>query len=103
VLSAAVVLWLDGEVVERAEIWLGAVASRPCRADAAAAALVGQRLDAETVAAAAALAPGSATPMDNTDFQAQWRKVMVRRYVEAALREAAGLPAERLAPHHLAL
>jgi hypothetical protein len=39
--------------------------------------------------------------MDNTDFQAQWRGAMVVQYTEAALREAAGLPVERLAPKHL--
>ena len=38
--------------------------------------------------------------MDNTDFQTQWRSVMVQRYTEAALREIAGLPPGRLAPKH---
>jgi hypothetical protein len=38
--------------------------------------------------------------MDNTDFQAQWRGTVVPKYVEAALRECAGLPTERLAPNH---
>ena len=38
--------------------------------------------------------------MDNTDFQTQWRGVMAQRYTEAALREATGLPDERLAPKH---
>ena len=41
--------------------------------------------------------------MDNTDFQAQWRGAMVAKYVEAALRDCAGLPAERLAPKHAAV
>ncbi len=36
--------------------------------------------------------------MDNTDFLTQWRGVMVERYVEAALREIAGLPQQRLTP-----
>ena len=52
------------------------------------------------LAEAAELAKKAATPMDNTDFQAQWRKAVVGKYVEAALREAAGLPGEKLAPRH---
>jgi 4-hydroxybenzoyl-CoA reductase subunit beta len=100
VLSAAVAVWLDGAgEVERAAIWLGAVGSSPRPADAAARALVGKRLDAETIAAAAELARKAATPMDNTDFQTQWRKAVVGRYVEAALAECAGLPTGRLPRH----
>jgi 4-hydroxybenzoyl-CoA reductase subunit beta len=79
---------------------LGAVASQPVSADETAEALVGGKLDAETIAHAASLARRHATPMDNTDFQAQWRGAVVPRYVEAALRECAGLPTERLAPRH---
>ena len=47
-------------------------------------------LTAEALAEAAELAKKAATPMDNTDFQAQWRKAVSGKYVEAALREAAG-------------
>ncbi len=63
--------------------------------------LVGHRLTEETIAAAAAAAKRLATPMDNTDFQAQWRGVMTARYTEAALREIAGLEPQRLRPNHL--
>jgi CO/xanthine dehydrogenase FAD-binding subunit len=69
-------------------------------ADEAAALLVGRPLTAETVAEAARLARKVATPFDNTDFQPQWRNIMVERYTEAALREAAGLPQERPGPKH---
>ncbi len=97
VLSAATAVWLDaGNAVTRAEIWLGAVGSAPRRAEAAARSLVGQQLDAGTIAAAAELAKKAATPMDNTDFQTQWRKAVVGRYVEAALAECVGLPVGRL-------
>ncbi len=100
VLSVAVALWTDSENrVERARIVLGAVRSQPLAADEAAAFLVGKRLDAEVAAEAARLARKPATPFDNTDFQAQWRSAMVVPYTEAALREAAGLPVERLAPN----
>lgn len=93
VLSVAVALWTapDG-TVESARIFLGAVASAPVAATAAAQALIGQKLTPETIAAAAKLARKVATPMDNTDFQAQWRGAMVERYTAAALAEAGGLP-----------
>jgi len=101
VLSAAVALWTDGaDRVERAAIVLGAVASRPLPVPEAAAVLVGEKLSPDLIAEAARLAAKPATPFDNTDFQAQWRKTMAERYVEAALREAAGFPVERLAPRH---
>ncbi len=97
VLSVAVALWCDGGgLVERAAIVLGAVSSRPLPAEEAAAFLVGKPLTAEVIAEAARLARDPATPFDNTDFQAQWRKAMVAPWTEAALREAAGLPIERL-------
>jgi len=99
VLSAAAAVWLDGDVVEKAEIWLGAVGSSPRPATAAAQSLVGRQLDAESIARAAELARKAATPMDNTDFQTQWRKAVVGRYVEAALGECAGLAVGRLPRH----
>lgn len=97
--AAAVQTADDGEVTE-ARIFLGAVSSRPVAADRAAEALVGRPLTPESIAEAAKLARRPATPMDNTDFQAQWRGAVVPRYVEAALRECAGLPVERMAPNH---
>jgi 4-hydroxybenzoyl-CoA reductase subunit beta len=100
VLSVAAAVWLDPRrLVERAEIWLGAVGSAPRPAAAAAASLVGRPLDPVTIAEAAELAKKAATPMDNTDFQTQWRKAVVGRYVEAALAECAGLPPGRLPRH----
>ncbi len=97
--GAAVRTAPDG-TVEDARVFLGAVASRPVAAEKTVEALVGQKLTAETIARAAALARRNATPMDNTDFQAQWRGAVVPKYVEAALRECAGLPMERLPPNH---
>jgi 4-hydroxybenzoyl-CoA reductase subunit beta len=101
VLSVAAAIRTDsaGEVTD-AKIYLGAVSSRPVAAEKAAAALLGKPLSAESIAQAAKLARRHATPMDNTDFQAQWRGTVVPKYVEAALRECAGLPTERLAPNH---
>ncbi len=101
VLSVAAAVWSDaGGTVTAARLVLGAVASAPVDATAAAAALVGRPLGEETIAEAALLCRQVATPMDNTDFQAQWRNLMVERYAEAALREVAGLPQQRLAPGH---
>jgi CO/xanthine dehydrogenase FAD-binding subunit len=101
VLSSAVALWTDkAGVVEKARIYLGAVGSHPVAAEETSAFLLGKPLSPETIAEAAKLARKPAYPMDNTDFQAQWRGAMVVKYTEAALREAAGLPVERLAPKH---
>jgi len=102
VLSAAVALWLDGAgAVTRARIFLGAVASRPVEAAAAAESLLGAPPTAEAIARAAVLARRAATPFDNTDFQAQWRALMVERYTAAALAEAAGLDPARSGPRHV--
>lgn len=101
VVSSAVALWTDKKgVVEKARIYLGAVGSYPVPAQEAADFLVGKELTAEVIAEAARLARKPSYPVENTDFQAQWRGTMVVRYTEAALREAAGLPVERLGPKH---
>ena len=90
VLDVAAAVWTDGGgAVTAARIVLGAVASLPSAATAAAAALIGRPLSAETIAAAARLARDAATPLDNTDFQAQWRGAMVERFTAAALSELA--------------
>src|SRR5262249_55670261 len=99
--SAAVAVWTNPDSqVRDAKIVLGAVGSQPMEAKEAQDSLIGQKLTAETIAAAAQLARKRAYPMDNTDFQAQWRGAMVVQYTEAAIREAAGLPVERLSPKH---
>jgi 4-hydroxybenzoyl-CoA reductase subunit beta len=101
VLSAAAALWTDpAGVITRARIYLGAVSSAPLAVPDAETLLVGKTPTPDLLAEAAKLARKAATPMDNTDFQTQWRGVMAQRYTEAALREAAGLPVERLAPKH---
>ncbi len=101
VLSVAAAAWTDPDgIVEKVRIYLGAVASYPLPAQEAADFLTGKTLHEETIAEAAKLARKVATPMDNTDFQTQWRGVMVQRYAEAALREVAGMDPGRLAPKH---
>ena len=90
VLGVAVALRLEGEVVREARIVLGAVASLPREASKAAAGLVGQRLTAETIAAAADAAAGPAKPLDNTDLTHPYRKRVTRVYVARALARVAG-------------
>src|SRR5579864_108504 len=109
VLSVAAAAWTDAAgVVTRARLYLGAVGSAPVAATAAAELLVGQPLralagDQDLLAAAGRLVRKVATPMDNTDFQAQWRGVMAARYTEAALRELAGGQPQHLASRHVLL
>lgn len=91
VLSVAVALWMDGDVVRDARIVLGSVASFPSPADAAAQVLIGHALTAETIRAAAGKARRDATPMDNTDLDPRWRGQVTPVFVERTLREAAGL------------
>ena len=107
VLSVAAAVWpppgARSAPVDRAAIVLGAVGSRPVVAEDAAAALIGRPLDETSIAEAARLARKAATPMDNTDFQAQWRGRMVERYTVAALRDAAGLDPGVARPRHRVL
>jgi len=101
VLSVAAAVRRDTQgTVEDARVWLGAVASAPVRSDAAAQELIGKALLPDVITRAAQAARKVATPLDNTDFTLQWRSKMVTTYVEAALREIAGLPQERLSPQH---
>ncbi len=101
VLSVAADIWLDeAGLVRNARVFLGAVASYPTPATATVAALLGKPLTAENITAAAALSRKDATPMDNTDFTPPWRGAVLAKYVEAVLRECAGLAVERLAPKH---
>ena len=102
VLNVAAAIRRNAEgIVEDARVWLGAVASAPVASDAAAQLLIGNELTPDVITRAAGAARKVATPLDNTDFTLQWRSKMVAVYVEAALREIAGLPAERLSPNYV--
>lgn len=81
----------DAGVVTEASIFLGAVASSPIPATAAAESLIGKPFGEDAIVAAATLARKPSTPLENTDYMATWRKTMVERYVAGALRELAGL------------
>ena len=87
---AAAVKVADDGTVEAARIILGAVASRPIDARAAATAVIGQRLTDDVIAHAAETASKPAKPMDNTDFDLTWRKRVMKDVVTYALRELRG-------------
>jgi len=93
VLGVAAAVRREGDIVREARIVLGAVASQPREATAAAAALVGQRLTSETITRVAELAAGPSKPLDNTDFTHPYRKKVTRVYVARALARLAGLDA----------
>src|SRR5262249_39138752 len=79
--QAGVAACSDGPDIGDIRIVLGAVASRPLESERAVALLRGQRLTDDLIAEAAASASDVAKPMDNTDFELVWRKMMVRTLV----------------------
>jgi 4-hydroxybenzoyl-CoA reductase subunit beta len=87
VAAAAVAAKFDGPEIVDIRIVLGAVASRPLASDAAAAVLRGRRPTDDLIAEAAAAAGDIAKPMDNTDFELVWRKMMARTLVRDALND----------------
>ena len=90
----------DNNVVTGCRIFLGAVRSAPTEAADAANSLIGKQLTEEAIAEAAELAKKPAAPLDNTDFVVAWRKTMVARYVDGALRELGGLESKVKRPTH---
>jgi CO/xanthine dehydrogenase FAD-binding subunit len=101
VLSVAAAVWMDAnQVVTRARIFLGAVGSQPVAVEKAAEILCGEPMTEELIAEVARQARTVATPMDNTDFKAQWRGLMTAHYTEAALREIAGMETSSPPPQH---
>ncbi|MCW5849904.1 MAG: FAD binding domain-containing protein [Anaerolineae bacterium] len=90
VLNIAVVLTFDGQVVTEARIALGAVAPTIIRATEAEAALVGQRLTAEVVQAAAQAALAAARPIDDVRATAAYRRRLVDVLTRRALTRLAG-------------
>lgn len=79
--AAAAALWIEDGFVRRARIVLGQVAPTPWVAEAAAVALVGQRVNNHTAKAAAEAAVASATPMSDNRYKVQLARVAVERSV----------------------
>ena len=91
VLSVAVAAKLTSDdTVEDVRVVLGAVASSPQVADAAAEFLVGKKLTDSVIVEAGTIASKPAKPMDNTDFTLHWRKKVASEFVGYALRELRG-------------
>ncbi|MHC4959144.1 MAG: FAD binding domain-containing protein [Planctomycetota bacterium] len=85
VLGVAARIERDGDTVKSADLILNAVGPAPIRCTAAEQALVGSKLDDETIAEAVAQSSKAAKPLDNTDYMPSWRKRMVKVYVKRAL------------------
>jgi carbon-monoxide dehydrogenase medium subunit len=91
--AAALALDATGRL-SHTRLALGAVAPTPLRVPAAEARLDGQVPDAETFAAAAAIAAAAARPVSDVRASAEFRRhlvaVLARRALEAALAQATG-------------
>lgn len=79
--SAGVVLEMDGTTVRSAKVVLGQVAPKPWVADAAAAALTGKAVTAESAAAAGVAAVQGAKPLSKNQYKVQLAQVAVKRAV----------------------
>jgi len=85
IVGLAAAVRMDGGIVRDARMAMTAVGSRPMLVDAAAAALVGSRLDDDAIAAAADAAHKLARPMDNTSGTIAQRKKTVPVFATRAL------------------
>ena len=90
VLGVAAAIELKNNVVEKAKIALGAVASRPFVVEKAGEFLLGKKLNDAVIAEAGAIAASRAKPMDNADLDLYWRKEVTAEFVGYALRELRG-------------
>lgn len=100
IVSVAVLLEMDGEVVEKAAITLGAVAPAVIHAPEAEAHLLGKVLTPETIERVGELAAEASRPIDDLRGSAAYRREMVRvctirgLRTLAAGREREGFPAK---------
>jgi 4-hydroxybenzoyl-CoA reductase subunit beta len=85
ILGLAAAVRIEGGVVREARLAMTAVGSRPMLVDAAAAALVGSRLEDDAIVAAADAAHKIARPMDNTSGTIVQRKKTVPVFARRAL------------------
>jgi 4-hydroxybenzoyl-CoA reductase subunit beta len=85
IVGLAAAVRMDGGIVREARLAMTAVGSRPMLVDAAAAALVGSKLEDDAIAAAADAAHKAARPMDNTSGTVAQRKKTVPVFAMRAL------------------
>ncbi|HLW37349.1 MAG TPA: FAD binding domain-containing protein [Candidatus Eremiobacteraceae bacterium] len=90
VISAALVLSFDGEIVREARIALGCVAPTVVRLPAAEAFLRGKRLDSVVIDSVAQLAREEVTPIDDVRGSKEYRRDAVAAYVRDGLERIAG-------------
>jgi 4-hydroxybenzoyl-CoA reductase subunit beta len=90
VLGVAAALEMKNNVIEKARIALGAVASRPFLVEKANEFLIGKKLDDDVIAEAGRIVSARAKPMDNADLDLYWRKEVTAEFVGYALRELRG-------------
>jgi xanthine dehydrogenase YagS FAD-binding subunit len=88
VVSAAVVLEMDGETCRSARVVLGGVAPIPWRVPEAEQVLTGQRITAELAAKAGEVAIAGAKPLRKNGYKLPLTKTVVRRTVEGLARLA---------------
>ncbi len=86
--AAVLSLDLDGEVCRDIRLCAGAISERPVDLSEAARELIGQRIDADRLDAAASAAAGSAEPRGDERGSSAYRKEMVRVLSKRALRHA---------------
>jgi len=87
IVTVAVNLWMEGAACRGARIGLNAVGPHPLRARRAEAALIGQRLDESSIAAAAEQAAAECDPFTDAIATDWYRRKMVGVYVRRALTE----------------
>lgn len=91
IVSAALVLQVDDEMVRDCRIALGAVAPTAIRCREAEASLLGRRVDAKLIDEAAATAAAACRPIDDVRASAAYRRHGVGVLVRRGLRQLAGL------------
>lgn len=84
--NTAIVLTLDGKVIQKAAITLGAVSPKIIHAEKAEAFLVGKELDDDCIQQTSLLAREDARPINDIRSSAEYRKVMTRVIVQRGLR-----------------
>ncbi len=89
VLGVAAAVRFAKDVVDDARVVIGAVASRPLLV-VEASALTGRRLTDDVIEEFAESAATHAKPLDNTDFDMNWRKSVARAFLAGVLRELRG-------------
>lgn len=82
--SAAVVLQMQGEVCRAASVVLGGVAPVPYESPSAAKVLVGKPITVQTATAAGKAAVGQATPLEHNAYKVPLAEAVVKRAVLAA-------------------